>query len=132
MNQFTPGWAVLALVAQLVALPDAALTPGTVRLLSKEEICATKWGLDRRLVSLRMKQHVARAYNIQWAERDQYEFDHLIPRSLGGADDILNLWPQRWAEARKKDAQEVRLSRAMCRNEVSLRAAQTQMRRWGR
>lgn len=124
---------MIATLLVLLALtrPDPALTPGVVRDLTVEQICATTWGHDRRHVTVAMKQRVARAYGLPWAQRRFMEFDHLIPRSLGGADDVRNLWPQPLGAARLKDRREQQLSRAVCVGTVSLEAAQDEMRRWG-
>jgi hypothetical protein len=124
----------LLLVLQL-ALPNVALTPGAARPLTTAEVCATKWGLDRRFVTERMKRHVFAAYGIDLADRGLYEVDHLVPRELGGADDLLNLWPQPWVgpqNARVKDREENRLHRAVCAGTLTLAAAQRAMRQWAR
>jgi hypothetical protein len=60
----------------------------------------------------------------------KFEIDHVIPRELGGADSVLNLWPQPWPDAHKKDREENRLHRAVCAGTVTLEDAQEQMRRW--
>jgi hypothetical protein len=112
----------------LVLLPDPTRTPGLLRPLTKAEICAVHWGTDRRFVTLAMKQHVLAAYGIKWDDRGCCEFDHLIPRSLGGADAEANLYPQPWAEARVKDRLEIKLSKLVCNGTVSLEEAQQVMR----
>jgi hypothetical protein len=122
---------VLLLLA-LLARPNLNETPGLVRPLSRVAVCSTKWGLDRRHVTDAMKKRVAYAYGVRWANRRQFEFDHLVPRELGGADDERNLWPQPLAEARTKDLEENRLHRAVCAGTLTLTAAQAQMRGWGR
>jgi hypothetical protein len=54
------------------------------------------------------------------------EIDHLIPRSLGGADDTRNLWPECYEQvetdkiqqadgAHKKDRLEIELNKRLCR-----------------
>ncbi len=118
----------LLLLSQL-AMPNIILTPGVVRPLALETICATKWGKDHRHVTNAMKRHVAEAYGILWADHGLYEFDHLVPRSLGGADDILNLWPEPWADAHRKDALEVRLSKRVCAGTVPIHEAQQAIRK---
>lgn len=117
------------LILQLTA-PNSDLTPGSVVAITTDKLCATKWGLDARFVTDRMKKHTAAAYGVAWDDRGQYIFDHLIPRELGGADDVLNLWPQRYAEAKQKDRDENRLHKAVCAGTITLRAAQAEIRRW--
>src|SRR5947207_6870373 len=102
----------LLLVA--LAVPNPTLTPGFARPMAREAVCAVRWGLDRRHVTITMRRAVFAAYGVPWADRGLYEVDHLIPRELGGADDVRNLWPQRWPDARQKDRDENRLHRAVC------------------
>jgi hypothetical protein len=116
------------LLLLLVLLPDATQTPGLLRPLTRTEVCAVKWGADRRFITLAMKQHVTAAYGRRWEDRACCEFDHLIPRSLGGADAEANLYPQPWPEARLKDRIEIKLSRLVCAGSVSLEEAQQAMR----
>ena len=115
----------LILIAFLHASrPNPQLTPGVARPLTQVQVCDTKWGRDRRYVTVRMKKHVAASYGVPWTHVKKYEFDHLIPRELGGADDILNLWPQPWAGARKKDVLENELHRHVCAGSLTLSEAQ--------
>jgi len=113
-----------------LALPNLSLTPGVARGLSTSTICSTRWGHDRRHVTEAMKREVARRYGMRRSSIKAAgagrccEFDHLISRELGGADDVNNLWPQPWAEARQKDALENRLHRAVCTGRLTLEAAQ--------
>lgn len=111
--------------------PDLALTPGSIRASVTADIaCSTKWGLDRRAVTETMKRQVAASYGIQRASIVGStiglccEFDHLIPRELGGADVVQNLWPQRWVAAKKKDALENRLHALVCSGSMALADAQ--------
>jgi hypothetical protein len=112
--------------------PTPALTPGVVRPLTVAQVCSTKWGRDARYVTLSMRRRVFAAYGIPYAKHRLYELDHLVPRELGGADDVANLWPEVWSDAHLKDREENRLHRAVCAGTVSLADAQMQMKRWGR
>lgn len=120
-------WLVLALVA-----PLHGATPGVAREITLKELCATKWGRDARHVTPAMRHQVFAAYGIPYSHHAQYELDHLIPRELGGADDVRNLWPELWADAHRKDHEENRLHQAVCAGTVTLADAQDQMRRWNR
>jgi hypothetical protein len=124
------------LLLQLASLPDPTLTPGAIRPLSKEQVCHTTWGTDRRFVTERMKKQVAAAYGLPWSEHSSREFDHVVPRSLGGADSTANLWPMCCREgnrivgpAHAKDVLEVRLGRLVCAGKLSLSEAQEAIRR---
>lgn len=112
----------LLLAATLYVLPDPVLTPGAVRPLTTDVICQTKWGLDKRFVTERMKRHVLRAYRA--ADVPGTLIDHVVPRQLGGRDDILNLYPQTIDQSRVKDRLENKLSALVCAKQLTLTAAQ--------
>lgn len=121
----------LVLATTPAARPRRDLTPGLTRPLSRAVVCSTRWGLDRRVVTLAMKRRVAAAYGVPWADHARYEFDHLVPRELGGADDTQNLWPQSWvgaANAHMKDRLENALHRKVCAGELTLEHAQQAIR----
>lgn len=120
-----------ALLAILL-LVNPVLTPGAVRPLTREQVCATKWGTDSRHVSAALKARVYAAYGIPVAERGLYVVDHKIPRALAGADVFENLWAEKRTAAHAKDVFEVRLHREICKpnQTITLEAAQQFMRAW--
>jgi len=63
--------------------------------------------------------------------QDDYEIDFLIAPSLGGAEDIRNLWPQPYKlpvwNAHKKDALEERLHQLVCQGRLDLSTAQNEI-----
>jgi hypothetical protein len=63
-----------------------------------------------------------------------YKEDHLIPLSLGGAPtDPKNLFPQPTAKTTEKEELEDRLHQSVCSGQMTLTAAQAQMRHdWAR
>jgi hypothetical protein len=71
-------------IAQEGFLPKHRLTPGRVAATEKE----------RRGITVAMEQKVFARYKLPWSTRQEFKIDHLIPRELGGADTIDNLWPQ--------------------------------------
>ena len=120
--------------AQAGDLPDKRLTPGAVRPLSHATICSTIWSRDRRFVTARMKLNVYHSYKmigpkdkacVPDAHGRRCEIDHLVPRSLGGADEPKNLWPQPFGtkpwNAARKDRLEVKLSRMVCKSQLKLK-----------
>ncbi len=120
-------------------LPDPMLTPGVVREdLSVMEICAIKWGKDKRAVTASMKKQVFARYGLKGntCKADSHgrhcEIDHLISRELGGADDILNLWPQAYGtkpwNAGLKDRLENQLHKEVCAGSITLDDAQNEIR----
>ena len=125
---------ILALLAILIVgpvMPDHALTPGVTRPLTTQQVCGTKWGKDRRAVTLAMRKQVFAEYRVPYEKHALYEVDHLISRELGGADDIQNLWPQPWTgawNAYQKDRLENYLHRQVCSGAMTLERAQTAIR----
>ena len=120
-------WMGAAAYGQSSRLPNPALTPGVMRGLTKDVICSTRWGLDRRHVTTSMRRHVLMAYGVPWEKRGNYELDHLIPRELGGADAERNLWPEPWPMAHLKDRVENAAHKAVCNGELGIVEAQRQM-----
>jgi hypothetical protein len=121
----------MILLLLLTLIRPNVSTPGYTRALSRDAVCSTRWGLDRRHVTETMKRQVAAAYGVPWADRHQYEFDHFIPRELGGADDVRNLWPEPLTgahNAHMKDRLENALHRRVCAGEMSLADAQESIR----
>ena len=124
------------LIMQLAVVPNHAVTPGLARPLTVQQICTTKWGTDRRHVTATMKKQVALNYGLKITDIATYgkgpccEVDHLIPRELGGADDVRNLWPQPWENAKLKDVQENALHKAVCAGTMRLNTAQALMQNW--
>jgi hypothetical protein len=57
-----------------------------------------------------------------------YEYDHLVPLELGGADnDPRDLWPEPGASPNPKDALEDRLRSMVCDGELTLAAARQEI-----
>lgn len=97
------------------------------RPISPAQVCQTKWGRDARHVSLSMKKEVFRRAGLPWSEHSHYEVDHMIPRELGGADSLSNLWAQPWTgpwNAHMKDRLENKMHREVCLHHVTLEWAQ--------
>lgn len=104
--------------------PDKSLTPGAInRSVTKKEIC--EQGTKRlRHVSPAMKCQVYRRYHLSCDQpKGAYEVDHFIPLSLGGSNDIENLFPQPSPEFHWKDKVEFFLYRQMCDNKITLNEA---------
>lgn len=77
-------------------LPDPECTPGSVfEDASKEEICVSGYSKKARNVSEKTRKKVFAMYGIDYPVTfGSYELDHLIPLSLGGSNEISNLWPK--------------------------------------
>jgi hypothetical protein len=109
-------------------LPNADLTPGVVASTDTHKICTTKWGRDSRHVTETMKNVAYLEYQEHKVKNVCCEVDHLISRELGGADDIKNLWPQKWDQARVKDRLENKLHQLVCAGKMPLPQAQDEIR----
>jgi hypothetical protein len=104
-------------------LPNPKLTPGRVAESEK----------DLRGVTVAMEQKVFARYKLLWQYRAEFKIDHLIPRELGGADTIDNLWPQRirvkpYGSDRKELLTEVLLQKVRA-NKMTVANAQEEIRR---
>ncbi|MCS3725915.1 HNH endonuclease [Bradyrhizobium betae] len=126
-----------AAAEEYITHPQWHLTPGVTQDLTARQICRVKWGQDARSVTAKMKQNVIDAYRFdvkrcplttfQGKRVRRLEIDHLIPRSIGGADDEHNLWPQCYEQvkpdksqqedgAHKKDRLETYLHAQLCKS----------------
>jgi hypothetical protein len=118
------------------SLPDPRLTPGAVNADVAQEtisrtICVRGWTRTVRPpqeYTYALKRRQIASYTDQQA--GDYEEDHLIPLSLGGAPyDPRNLWPEprypadAW-NADDKNELEAKLNRLVCRHRMLLRDAQ--------
>lgn len=116
--------------------PNLRITPGSSRAgLSKAKICSIKWGKDERHVTEAMKKQTFALYGYTGyddprcvpAGKRRCEIDHLVSRELGGADEVINLWPQAYGtspwNAVLKDKLENRLHKEMCAGNITLKKA---------
>jgi hypothetical protein len=118
-------------------LPDPLLTPGAARTTDAFLVCTPGYSRRVRHVTTATRRAVFALYGLAYVP-GRYELDHLIPLELGGSNDIANLWPEAYAlskndramGARVKDRLEDELHRRVCTNEMSLRTAQSRIRRW--
>lgn len=130
----------LCAAATDLTLPDRKLTPGAVTNLTVAQICRIRWGTDRRHVTAAMKRQVFANYGLSGNDdpacvpdrhERRCEVDHLVPRSLGGADDMKNLWPQPYGtapwNAARKDRLEARISRDLCAGRIALSRARKEI-----
>lgn len=114
-------------LAVVLRLPDAALTPGATRPVTLREVCTP--GSARRARRPYSKRAVYARYHVK-RRPGRYEVDHLISLELGGSNAIANLWPQPYHgrfNAHDKDRLENQLHALVCRGAVSLAEAQHAM-----
>ena len=110
-------------------LPDARLTPGAARALTRAEVCGLAGEDGERQAPVELARRVFRDYRIARPRARAYELDYLISPALGGAEEARNLWPQPFAEgvwnSRVKDALEDDLRRQVCTGALELTSVQT-------
>lgn len=73
----------------------------------------------RRNTSKRDKMTVSEWYGVAWEDHGNYQYDHLLSLCLGGSNDLRNLWPMPWDEARAKAKLEFRLCERLRKGEVT-------------
>lgn len=116
-------------------LPDKKCTPGLVnRSVTqsniKSTICKSGWAEQQRKTVpdsyyAQGKARSLREYGY-YAGRDirTYEYDHLVPISVGGAvTDLRNLWVEHDDTPNPKDAVEAKVKAAVCDGRMTLAAA---------
>jgi hypothetical protein len=106
------------------SLPDPACTPGAVTSVTADQVCQA--GFQGEAFSGAGAQ-VFQAYGIDAAATSQYQIDQLVPASLGGANDLANLWPQPLTPTpalTEKNRLEATLHDQVCVGKLSLADAQ--------
>jgi hypothetical protein len=98
--------------------PDAKLTPGAIATLNTGKVCTRGYSDTVRRTSAAMKARVFKAYGLTNTPGPDFEVDHRVPLSLGGADVERNLWPQSYFttpwNAHVKDKLEYYIWRRVC------------------
>jgi hypothetical protein len=133
----TPGACGYRHAANGQLLPDPYCTPGVVaaRVTQgniKRTICRSGYTDTVRPASMTaLRTAMGYAYQIDVDPR--VEFDHLVPLSLGGANDPRNLWPELPTSADQKtavngkDAVEASLRARVCAGKMTLADAQVRI-----
>ena len=111
-------------------LPNPNLTPGASLKLTKEDLCGPNRKEVEGNLPISLKTKVFELYKIRTEATVPHNIDHLIPVSLGGSNEIANLWPQplsgEW-NYNKKNELERKLHRMVCQGELALDAAQREI-----
>lgn len=109
-------------------IPDMRLTPGAIRRVTREDICAAGTTDAIPAIPTTVARRVFEEYGIQNPKPRTFEVDYLITPALGGSEDIQNLWPQPYDagvwNAHVKDALEDRLRALVCEGKLDLSTAQ--------
>ena len=100
---------------------------GMIASTNPAEVCSLDYAHRHRshLTQETRRAEFAKA-GVDWADRANYELDHIVPLCLGGADTPENRTPQPLAEALAKDAVEKFACKAVCNEHtMSLEKAQS-------
>ncbi|MEO7022104.1 MAG: HNH endonuclease signature motif containing protein [Ktedonobacteraceae bacterium] len=112
-------------------LPDPACTPGDILPnATVQQVCTAGYASAERNVSQSLKRQVYAAYGITQRLPGQYEVDHLVNLSIGGSNDLTNLWPQPATPVpgyKEKNRVEVYLQSQVCSGALSLREAEIEI-----
>jgi hypothetical protein len=76
-------------------------------------------------VTTELRKEVFARYGLPWSEHSAWTVDHLIPCELSGASTLANLWPQRIADAERKDRLEEKLHELALSGQLDLHEAQS-------
>lgn len=74
--------------------PDTKLTPGAIASTDTAKVCQVGYSSTVRKTSDALKARVYASYGLINAPGADFEIDHRVPLSLGGADTQANLWPE--------------------------------------
>lgn len=109
-------------------LADPSCTVGAVfPNLTKDDICWSGYSASVRDVSESLKNEVYESYGVYSREPYEYEIDHYVPLSIGGSNDVSNLFPEKYnmtLGARTKDKVENCFHRKVCDGSLDLSLAQ--------
>lgn len=116
--------------------PIARYTPGTVALgIGLADLCphlSPAWAGARRTLDAADRRLTLARYGVP-AGVPVAEVDHLVPRELGGADTVTNLWPQlHHDQDQRKDRLENDLHAQVCAGRLELAEAQQRARTFWR
>ena len=126
----------LIAVALYIALPDPANLGGvkgdTIDGITKDTVCVPGYAQQVRNVPESIKRAVYKRDKVDYPQKNgTVEVDHYIPLSLGGSNNMSNLWVQFAPDFRKKDKVEYLAWRMLCKEpKETLKMAQDRVRNW--
>jgi hypothetical protein len=105
------------------SLPDLKKTPGDIVPGIMLSWVCNKW-CDSTPPSIQIITKVYKSYGIQISDKS-YSINKLVPASLGGSNDIKNLWPIKATDLYSKKKVEKDLFRCVCNGLMPLKEAQS-------
>ena len=107
-------------------LPSSFQTPGAKGKANEAQVCAADFETSAKPVAKWQREQALERYGKR-PEDFTGELDHLIPVSLGGSNDVENLWPlpdnKDMGPAQKKEL-DLKLHQMVCDKTLTLKAAQ--------
>lgn len=114
-----------------VIYPNRTMTPGDIMSTNITEICVSGYSDTVRNVSQHTRETVFIMYKLSPNQPEgSFEVDHLVPLSIGGSNNIKNLWPQPKEPRpgyKEKDVLENYYHRQVCDGKMDIREAQAIM-----
>jgi hypothetical protein len=137
-SQRIKGFPVILAAASILTVPALSFaqlpiklnTPGKASRVSKDKVCSPDYASSVKPISKWQASQALRTYGLR--EDSDREVVRLIPASLGGTNDIENIWPiqdsKEWGAAQKK-ALDDKLTQMVCAGSIELKAAQDAIKR---
>lgn len=114
--------------------PDAGLTPGVLCTAQDKDFVEFRYDEKipycKRNSSIPDKKKVSGWYGVRWEDHRLYQYDHLLSLCLGGSNDLRNLWPMLFVEARKKARMEAAICLRLKHGSVTQKDAVTEELSW--
>jgi len=111
--------------------PDRTISPGLADSSVTLHVVCTQSTAARRNVSEASKKAVYAEYHVTYPQpAGMYEVDHIIPLTIGGSNDIKNLWLEAASPKpgfHEKDVLENVMHRRVCSGQETLKQAQREM-----
>lgn len=138
LRQRIPGFRVILAAASILIVPALAFaqlpiklnTPGKASRVSKEKVCSPDYASTVKPIQGWQVSQALRAYGLR--DDTSREVVRLIPASLGGTNDLENIWPisdsKEWGAAQKKALDE-KLTQMVCAGSIELKAAQNEIKK---
>jgi hypothetical protein len=113
--------------------PNKNITPGNILTMDATFLCipGTPEKLHKDSIPESVVKQVFANYHITYPTTKAYQIDKYIPYSLGGSDNIKNLWPQGETPApgyKEKDIAEKYLYDLMCNKTINITTAQERIK----
>jgi hypothetical protein len=114
--------------------PNSNLTPGNLLTMDEYILCIPgnpeKIQMNKGVIPESVVKQVFANYQIKYPTTKAYQIDKFIPYSLGGSDNIKNLWPQSidYPGYKEKDIAEKYLYNLMCNKTINITEAQLRIK----